>query len=89
MALAALSLAAIVIAAYFDLANRVSRIEGQLSVLKDLIESRVVTRTVIFTSTTTFMPPPGGIPGFPPESVILGILLGFALLLAARKVRLR
>jgi len=73
---------------FYDMQGRLGRLEGRVDVLSELVERRVVTETVVVTSTTTQTSVPlPAIPGFPLESIITGLMLGMILVLALRRLR--
>jgi hypothetical protein len=73
---------------FYDIQGRLGRLEGRVDVLSELVERKVVTETVVVTSTTTQTSVPfPPIPGFPLESIIAGLLLGTILVLALRRLR--
>jgi hypothetical protein len=71
---------------YLSLSERLAKLEGQVDLLKEIIIKQVVTQTITSTTTTTATSTPSaGIPGFPLESIILGLALGIFVLLLTRR----
>jgi uncharacterized membrane-anchored protein len=71
-----------------ELDRGLSNVQGQLDVLKSVLQYHVVTTTfttISISVTTTGVTPPGGVPGYPLESIIIGLVLGILLLLYTRR----
>ncbi len=70
----------------WNLSGRVTALEAHVDDLRDLIVKRVVTETVthyttFYTVTGATYPFPPPLPGYPFESIITGLVLGFFLIL--------
>jgi hypothetical protein len=76
--------------AYFlyDVQGRLGRLEGRVDVLSGLIETKVVTQTITVTYITTgaSLPTPP-VPGYPFESIVMGLFLGLLVVLLIHRSR--
>jgi hypothetical protein len=77
------------IVGYLSLSDRLARLEGQVDLLKEIVIKQVVTETFTTTLTVTTPTVLPQVPGFPVESLILGLALGMIIILSGRTLRRR
>lgn len=77
-----------VVSALWSLEHRVSGLETRVEDLREIVMSKVATQTITVTYTATGVtPPPSPVPGYPFESIMVGLLFGLLVVLLIHRSR--